>query len=91
MLGQLVSISALLLGSALLLFAGGMHGLILPLRGSVEGFTAVSLGLLGTGYAVGYVSGCLLAPGWWARWGISGPSASCAPLPPLRSCCRRWS
>ena len=62
MLGQLVSISALLLGSALLLFAGGMHSLILPVRGSAEGFTAVSLGLLGTGYAVGYVSGCLLAP-----------------------------
>jgi MFS family permease len=59
---QLFSIAALLLGSALLLFAGGMNSLILPVRGSAEGFSATSLGLLGTGWAVGYVSGCLLTP-----------------------------
>lgn len=63
MLRQLLPISALLLGSALLLFAGGVHGLILPVRGSAEGFTASSLGLLGTGWAIGYVAGCLIAPG----------------------------
>lgn len=56
------SVSALLFGSALLLFAGGIHGLILPIRGSAEGFSAVWLGLLGTGWALGYVSGCLLTP-----------------------------
>jgi MFS family permease len=62
MVRQLVPVSALLLGSALLLFAGGMHGLILPVRGSVEGFSASSLGLLGTGWAIGYVAGCLITP-----------------------------
>lgn len=62
MLRQLVPISALLLGSGLLLFAGGVHGLILPVRGSAEGFTAASLGLLGTGWAIGYVAGCLVTP-----------------------------
>ncbi len=46
----------------MLLFAGGVHGLILPVRGSAEGFTAASLGLLGTGWAIGYVAGCLVAP-----------------------------
>lgn len=56
-------IGALLLGSAFLLFAGGVNALILPLRGSAEGFSALSLGFLGTGWAVGYVSGCLFAPG----------------------------
>ncbi|WP_342777642.1 MFS transporter [Sulfitobacter sabulilitoris] len=50
------------MGSALLLFAGGVHSLILPVRGSAEGFTASSLGLLGTGWAIGYVLGCLTAP-----------------------------
>ena len=59
---QLLPISALLLGSGLLLFAGGVHGLILPVRGSIEGFSAGALGLLGTGWAVGYVAGCLIAP-----------------------------
>jgi MFS family permease len=39
-----------------------MHGLILPIRGSIEGFTASALGLLGTGWALGYVAGCLVAP-----------------------------
>ncbi len=62
MIRQLVPVSALLFGSALLLFAGGMHGLVLPVRGSAEGFSASSLGLLGTGWAIGYVLGCVLTP-----------------------------
>jgi MFS family permease len=62
MLRQLLPVSALVLGSALLLFAGGMHGLILPVRGSIEGFSAGALGLLGTGWAIGYVAGCLISP-----------------------------
>lgn len=59
---QLVPISALLLGSALLLFAGGINALILPVRGSEEGFSTAALGFLGTGWAVGYVLGCLYIP-----------------------------
>lgn len=52
-------ISALLLGSAILLFAGGINALILPIRGTIEGFDAASLGFLGTGWAIGYVLGCV--------------------------------
>ena len=59
---QFLPISALLFGSALLLFAGGINALILPVRGTQEGFTAASLGLLGTGWAIGYVLGCILTP-----------------------------
>ncbi len=62
MFRQLLPVSALLFGSGLLLMAGGINGLILPVRGSMEGFSAFSLGLLGTGWAIGYVSGCLLTP-----------------------------
>ena len=62
MVRNFASISALLIGSGLLLFAGGIHGLILPVRGSIEGFSASALGLLGTGWALGYVAGCLVAP-----------------------------
>lgn len=62
MFRHVLPVSALLFGSGLLLFAGGMHGLILPVRGSLEGFSASALGLLGTGWAIGYVAGCLLAP-----------------------------
>jgi MFS family permease len=59
---QILPIAALLAGSALLLIAGGLHGLLLPLRGSFEGFSDTSLGLLGTGWAIGYIAGCLLTP-----------------------------
>ncbi|MEQ9041679.1 MAG: MFS transporter [Silicimonas sp.] len=59
MVRQILPISALLLGSFFLLFAGGINSLILPVRGSGEGFSDLSLGLLGTGWAIGYVSGCL--------------------------------
>ena len=62
MVRQLLPVAALLFGSALLLFGGGMHGLILAVRGSAEGFSASSLGLLGTGWAIGYVLGCIFAP-----------------------------
>ncbi|MCU9839740.1 MFS transporter [Ruegeria sp. WL0004] len=62
MVRQLLPVSTLLLGSALLLFAGGMNGLILPIRGTQEGFSAASLGLLGTGWALGYVAGCFYTP-----------------------------
>jgi len=59
---RFATIGALLLGSAALMFAGGINGLILPLRGTAEGFSSFSLGLLGTGWALGYVSGCLTVP-----------------------------
>jgi hypothetical protein len=70
MLKNLLPLSALLMGSAFLLFAGGVNGLILPIRGEAEGLTATSLGLLGTGWAVGYVLGCLRMPG---RPPLAGP------------------
>lgn len=55
-------IFALLRGTAFLLAAAGLHGLLLPLRGQAEGFSATSLGLLGTAWAGGFVAGCLFAP-----------------------------
>jgi MFS family permease len=68
-LGKVASITALLAGSAFLFFAGGVNGLILPVRGNLEGFSAASLGLLGTGWAAGYVLGCLKIPPIVARAG----------------------
>jgi MFS family permease len=58
----LIPIVALICGSASLMIAGGINGLILPLRGSVEAFSAFSLGLLGTGWAIGYITGCVQVP-----------------------------
>tara|TARA_R110000751_G_scaffold95381_4_gene186390 strand:+ start:19985 stop:20158 length:174 start_codon:yes stop_codon:yes gene_type:complete len=55
---SVLPLAALLMGSAFLLFAGGVNGMILPIRGEAEGFTAASLVLFGTGWAIGYVAGC---------------------------------
>lgn len=57
---HLLPIMALLLGSGFLFFAGGMNSLLLPVRGGQEGFSTFSLGLLGTGWAIGFVTGCLV-------------------------------
>lgn len=56
------STAPLLIGAASLMFAGGLNGLILPVRGAQEGFSAFSLGMLGTGWAIGFVLGCLIVP-----------------------------
>jgi len=55
-------IFSLLRGTAFLLAASGLHGLLLPLRGQLEGFSTVALGLMGTGWAAGFVAGCFFAP-----------------------------
>ncbi len=58
-----------MLGSAFLLLAGGINGLILPIRGTAEGYSALSLGFLGTGWALGYILGCILVPNLVANVG----------------------
>ncbi|PWR02483.1 MFS transporter [Meridianimarinicoccus roseus] len=79
MIRHFLPVAALLLGSALLLFAGGINALLLPVRGSAEGFSATALGLLGTAWAIGYVSGCLLTPRLVGRVGhIRSFSVMCA-------------
>lgn len=70
---QFFPLSALLLGAAFLFIAGGMHALILPLRGTEEGFDDLSLGLLGAGWAIGYVLGCLFVPRLVSRVGHIRP------------------
>lgn len=79
MIRSLLPMTALLMGSAFLLFAGGINSLILPVRGEAEGFSAISLGFLGTGWAIGYVAGCLRTPVLVARVGhIRAFGAMCA-------------
>lgn len=59
---HLIPIFAIMLGSAFLMLAGGINSLILPVRGSIEDFPTFSLGLLGTGWALGFIAGCLQTP-----------------------------
>ena len=61
-MAQIVKIYALLLGSALLMFGGGLQGLLLSVRGAEEGFSLVALGLIGTGWSIGFVAGSVSVP-----------------------------
>ncbi len=53
---------ALFLGSALLMFGGGLQGLLLSVRGAEENFSVLALGLIGTGWSVGFVAGSIAVP-----------------------------
>jgi hypothetical protein len=77
---QLVTVASLLLGSAFLLMANGLHGLLLPVRGAMEGFTVAELGLLGTSWATGFVAGCLLVPAIVRR--VGRPATARSPRSP---------
>ncbi|NMA98551.1 MAG: MFS transporter [Phyllobacteriaceae bacterium] len=61
-MASVIKIYALFLGSALLMFGGGLQGLLLSVRGAEEGFSLIALGLIGTGWSVGFVAGSLFVP-----------------------------
>ncbi len=62
MLRQILPITALFISTAFLLAGGGMQGILLPVRGQLEGFTASQIGLIGAGWAIGFTLGCLIVP-----------------------------
>ncbi len=61
-MASVIKIYALFLGSALLMFGGGLQGLLLSVRGAEEGFSLAALGLIGTGWSVGFVAGSIAVP-----------------------------
>lgn len=69
MTAVLAPIFALLLSAALLLMGNGLQGTLLPVRASLEGFTAIEIGLLGSAYFFGFALGCLRGPSMIARAG----------------------
>ncbi|HVY51447.1 MAG TPA: MFS transporter [Devosia sp.] len=68
-MSSVVKIYALFLGSALLLFAGGLQGLLLSVRGADEHFSLLALGLIGTGWSVGFITGSITVPALVQRVG----------------------
>jgi len=61
-MSPVVKIYALFLGSALLMFGGGLQGLLLSVRGAEEHFSLMALGLIGTGWSVGFIAGSITVP-----------------------------
>ncbi|PKM31080.1 MAG: MFS transporter [Gammaproteobacteria bacterium HGW-Gammaproteobacteria-11] len=69
MIKILLPIAALLSGIALLLLGTGLLNTLLALRGSGEGFTDQTLGLLGSAYFAGFILGTWLCPKLIRRMG----------------------
>ena len=53
---------AIYLSVGLLVMGNGLQLMLLPIRGGLEGFAPVQVGLLGSGYFFGFVLGCVLTP-----------------------------
>ncbi|MCO4319864.1 MFS transporter [Phyllobacterium sp. 21LDTY02-6] len=62
MLRQLLPIAALLTSTFLMLTAGGLAGILLPLRAGMEGWSPTTIGWMGTGYALAFTGGCIIVP-----------------------------
>lgn len=59
---QVLPILALLVGMVFLMMGAGLQGILVPVRGQIDGFSAFQLGWIGTGYAAGFTIGCLVIP-----------------------------
>lgn len=51
-------IAALLISVALLLMGNGLQGTLLPVRASIEAFSAIAIGVMGSAYFIGFAVGC---------------------------------
>ncbi|SEG20487.1 MFS transporter [Thauera chlorobenzoica] len=69
MLPMILPIGALLAGIALLLLGSGLLSTTIALRGSLEGFSDTTLGLIGSTYFLGFFLGTFIAPQLIRRMG----------------------
>lgn len=69
MIASVRPLIALLAGTALLLAGSGLLGSLLAVRGELEGFSAQTLGLIMSGYFVGFFLGTFAAPNLIQRIG----------------------
>ena len=62
MRATVVPIVSLLISTFFLMVGAGLSSIVLPVRGSLEGWSTYEIGLLGTGYAIAFTGGCLVVP-----------------------------
>jgi len=58
MIRAISSVAALLFGTAILLTGQGLQGTLLPVRATLESFSMLSIGVMGTTYFLGFTYGC---------------------------------
>ncbi|MBB3809709.1 MFS transporter [Pseudochelatococcus contaminans] len=80
MRSALVPIISLLMSTFFMMVGAGLASIVLPVRGAMEGWPIYMIGLLGTGYALAFTAGCLIAPRIVRRAGHVRAFASLAAL-----------
>lgn len=81
------SVAAVLASVAFLVTGQGLQQTLLPVRGSLEGFSSVQLGLLGSCFSLGYVVGCLGTPRLIIRAGHARAFAALVAMASSASLC----
>lgn len=69
MFSQILSVGAILLSTLLFLAGNGLLSTLIPVRGALDGFSTLAIGLIGSAYNIGFVSGCLGGPHLLSRVG----------------------
>ncbi len=62
MTSAVAPITALLLGVSFLLMGSGLQGALLPVRATLENFSSLDVGILGSAYYLGFALGCFYGP-----------------------------
>ena len=62
MIAIITPIFALLLSVSLLLMGNGLQNTLLPVRASIESFSAIDIGIMGSAYFLGFAVGCIYGP-----------------------------
>jgi len=68
---QLLAIGAILFSTSLYIAGNGLVGVLIPVRAHLDGFSDLSLGVIGSFYFAGFVIGCFAGPRLLARVGHS--------------------
>jgi len=86
MIKIITPILALLISVSLLLMGNGLQSTLLPVRASIENFSAIDIGIMGSAYFLGFGAGCIFGPYFVRRVGhirtftAMATIASCAVL-----------
>jgi len=80
MVPQLASIAAILITTLIYLVGNGLLQTLIPVRAHLEGFSTLTIGIIGSAYFAGFVLGCFSGPRWLARVGHVRTFSVCAGL-----------
>jgi MFS family permease len=68
---QILALGAILFSTSLYIMGNGLIGVLIPVRAHLEGFSNLTLGVIGSFYFAGFVLGCYAGPRLLARVGHS--------------------